>query len=79
MMTGVLVPAAILGINIVYVAHTENNGFFNKTWKTKKSVYLITLKNLIFKVWKKSTYFNINKNKSYIRVYTVYFYFPIDK
>lgn len=35
MMAGVLVPAAILGINIVYVAHTENNGFFNKLEKQK--------------------------------------------
>ena len=33
-MTGVLVPAAILGINIVYVAHTENNGL--KNLKNKK-------------------------------------------
>ena len=27
--------AATLGINIVYVAHTENNGFFNKLEKQK--------------------------------------------
>lgn len=34
MMAGVLIPAAILGINIVYVAHTENNGL--KNLKNKK-------------------------------------------